>query len=205
MVLSRYHAPESYARIKRMKKLDPRQIAALAERLARLLVSEAHTEDLLPVQWEALRYLERANRFSRTAGALTSFLGLTKGTVSQTLKTLEARGFVHKQIDAKDRRRIRLALTAKGQKYLGKDPLLKTVAAVEALPSVTRQNLSTGLESLLSVRLAAQARQPFGQCRDCVYFANRHPQGNPHYCQLLNENLTTAEAYAICSEQQPKN
>ncbi len=187
-----------------MKKHDSRQIATLVERLARLLVSEAHTEDLLPVQWEALRYLECANRFSRTAGALTAFLGLTKGTVSQTLKALEARGLVNKQIDAKDRRRIRLALTAKGRKYLGKDPLLKTVAAVDALPGVIRQDLSTGLESLLTARLAAQSRQPFGQCRDCVYFAGCHPEGNPHYCQLLKETLATADAFAICSEQQPK-
>ena len=188
-----------------MNKHDSRQIAALAERLARLLASEAHTEDLLPVQWEALRYLERANRFSRTAGALTSFLGLTKGTVSQTLKALDTRGLVHKQIDAKDRRRIRLALTAKGQRCLVKDPLLKTVAAVDALPGDTRKNLSTGLESLLTARLTAQSRQPFGQCRDCMYFAGRHPQGNPHYCQLLKEKLATADADAICSEQQPKS
>lgn len=188
-----------------MKNHDPRRIAALAERLARLLGTEAHTDDLLPVQWEAMRYLERANRFSRTAGALTAFLGLTKGTVSQTLKTLETRGLVRKQADAKDRRRVRLALTARGRKFLGKDPLTKTVDAVEALPDSARQGLSTGLELLLSARLAAQDRQPFGQCRDCVYFARRHTDGNPHYCQLLDEKLSAGDADAICIEQQPRS
>ena len=38
----------------------------LLERLARVLQNEAHTGGLKPTQWEALRYLARANRFSRT-------------------------------------------------------------------------------------------------------------------------------------------
>ena len=42
------------------------------ERLGRLVQSEAHAAGLQPVQWEALRFLERANRFSRTAAAVTS-------------------------------------------------------------------------------------------------------------------------------------
>ncbi len=187
-----------------MEKHDSKRIAALRERLGRLLGTEAHADGLLPVQWEALRYLAHANRFSRTAGALTAFLGLTKGTVSQTLKALEVKGLVSKQVDAKDRRRIRLVLTAKGQRYLRKDPLTKTVATIETLPEATRRNLSTGLESLLLARLDAQDRQPFGQCRDCVYFAHHHPDGNPHYCQLLREILVAADADAICAEQQPK-
>ena len=54
----------------------PERIAALIERIGRLLSTDAHAGGLLPVQWEALRY--RANRFSRTPAALTAYLGLTR-------------------------------------------------------------------------------------------------------------------------------
>ena len=87
----------------------PERIAALIERIGRLLSTDAHAGGLLPVQWEALRYLGRANRFSRTPAALTAYLGLTKGTVSQTVHVLEAKGLVTKQVDPADRRGRRLS------------------------------------------------------------------------------------------------
>ncbi len=187
-----------------MKNSPAQHIAALIERIGRLLSTEAHAEGLLPVQWEALRYLDKANRFSRTAAALTAYLGLTKGTVSQSLNTLEAKGLVKKLVNRKDRRSKHLSLTAKGQKLLLRDPLNVTVAVLDELEGVPQRTLTTALESLLTSRLGAQGRQPFGQCRDCCYFANRHPKGNPHYCQLLGEKLAESEAAAICFEQTTK-
>jgi DNA-binding MarR family transcriptional regulator len=186
-----------------MEFTQAQQIAALTERLGRLLGRDAHNQGLLPVHWEVLRYLQRANRFSRNSAALTAFLGLTKGTVSQTIKTLEANGLVRKQVDAGDRRRIRLALSAKGVKFLRKDPLLEMVGAIEQLPTVARGNLAEALELLLRNRLEAQRRQPFGQCLDCCYFASEHPEGGPHYCDLLKEKLNNVDARAICVEQMP--
>lgn len=187
-----------------MSSNSPEHIAVLFERVGRLLSTEAHAEGLLPVQWEALRYLHKANRFSRTAAALTAYLGLTKGTVSQTLNALESKGLVKKQIDLKDRRSKHLSLSAKGERLLRRDPLAVTVAAINELGSSAQRVLNRSLESLLAMRLAAQDRQPFGQCHDCRYFAHQHPEGNPHFCQLLHEKLATTDAQAICYEQLPK-
>ena len=108
----------------------PERIAALIERIGRLLSTDAHAGGLLPVQWEALRYLGRANRFSRTPAALTAYLGLTKGTVSQTVHALEARGLVTKQVDPVDRRGRRLSLSPAGRTLLMRDPLVETVTAI---------------------------------------------------------------------------
>ncbi len=83
---------------------DSKRISALLERIGRLLTTEAHAEGLLPVHWETLRYLQRANRFSQSAAALTAYLGLTKGTVSQTLGTLDNKGLIKKNVDRRDRR-----------------------------------------------------------------------------------------------------
>lgn len=186
-----------------MNSPTPEHTAALIERVGRLLSTEAHAEGLLPVQWEALRYLRRANRFSTTAAALTAYLGLTKGTVSQTLKALEARGLVKKRVNTRDRRSNHLSLTAKSRSLLSRDPLTATVAALDDLSRPTQSALDVGLEALLAARLASQDRQPFGQCRDCRYFARRHVDGSPHFCQLLKEPLAESEADAICFEQRP--
>jgi len=186
-----------------MKRDTAEYVAALLERVGRLLSAEAHAEGLLPVQWEVLRYLERANRFSRTAAAITAYLGITKGTVSQTLNALEANGLVKKRVSAKDRRSKHLTLTKKGLGMLRRDPLAATVRAIDGLGSSVQQALHKNLESLLVQRLAMKDRQPFGQCRDCRYFARKHPDGGPYYCQLLQERLARADALAICYEQQP--
>lgn len=186
-----------------MKRPSPEYTAALIERVGRLLSTEAHAEGLLPVQWEAMRYLQRANRFSTTAAAMTAYLGLTKGTVSQTLKALESRGLVRKQVNNKDRRSNHLSLTAKGRKLLSRDPLNATVAALGDLGRSKQSALHNGLGALLSARLTDRDRQPFGQCRDCRYFAQRHPDGDPHYCQLLKETLAESDSHAICFEQRP--
>ena len=129
---------------------DPTQTAGLIERVGRLLSSEAHAEGLLPVQWEALRYLARANRFSKTAAALTAYLGITKGTVSQTLKALEAKGLVRKVPNEKDRRSNHLSITPRGQKLLGKDPLAATIAAIDELGGSEQRGLQHGLEVLFA-------------------------------------------------------
>lgn len=48
--------------------------------------------ELQPVQLSALHYLARCNRYSDTPLGVTEYLGLTKGTVSQSLKVLEGGG-----------------------------------------------------------------------------------------------------------------
>lgn len=186
-----------------MKNKSAEHIASLVERIGRLLSTEAHAEGLLPVQWEALRFLSKANRFSRTPAALTAYLGLTKGTVSQTVNTLENKGLVKKQVNRKDRRSKHLSLTAKGKKLLLHDPLDATITAVDQLTSSSQEGLTKSLQSLLTHRLTAQDRQPFGQCENCRYFARKHEDGSPHYCLLLREMLAESEAHEICFEQVP--
>ncbi len=188
-----------------MPGYDASRTVSLLERLSRLMTTDSHAEDLLPVQWESIRFIDRANRFSKSAGALTAYLGLTKGTVSQTIKALENKGLVEKVSDSHDRRKVHLALTQKGKSLLKKDPLAMVASDIKALSKVNQRNLDVAAASLLQARLVAKKRQPFGQCRDCRYFASKHKNGNPHYCLLLEEQLEEFEADAICFEQNPKS
>lgn len=186
-----------------MTDSNSRHLAALLERIGRLISTEAHAHGMLPVHWESLRYLGCANRFSQNAAALTAYLGLTKGTVSQTLGTLESKGLVKRTTHRADRRIKRLTLTAKGKSVLSRDPIEQTTRALASLDDGATQQLEAALQSILVARLTAHNRQPFGQCHDCRYFAKQHPEGNPHYCLLLEEKLDAIDANAICFEQQP--
>jgi DNA-binding MarR family transcriptional regulator len=62
------------------------QTARVLERLSRVLLNDSASGGLNPTQWEALRFFALANRFSSTPSGLTAFLGVTKGTVSQTVR-----------------------------------------------------------------------------------------------------------------------
>jgi len=179
------------------------EAVALFERLSRLFAIDAHVEQLLPVQWEALRYLSKANQYSRTHAAVMSYLGLTKGTVSQTLKTLEIKQLIRKVTDKTDRRSSQLNLTARGKKMLQQDPVEDWVGQIKTMSAADRDGLTQGLSTLLEQRLATRKRAPFGQCQSCVYFRAEHQDGEPHYCDLLKTGLTSEGAVLICAEQRP--
>ncbi len=177
-------------------------IGVLLERLARVLQNEAHSEGLKPTQWEALRYLARANRFSRTPSGLTAYLGMTKGTVSQTLNALERKELAVKKTDPTDRRQVHLNLTPKGARLLERDPIEALTKSASKLPAGQRRALSEDLESLLKETLRRRDGQPFGVCRTCRYFKANDPEGAPHLCGLLDAALSTNDSKSICVEQQ---
>src|SRR5688572_9564232 len=123
------------------------RVSDLLERIGRLLRSARHrNERLNPAQWEALRYLGRANRYSRTPTALTHYLGATKGTVSQTVIALERKGLLRRATDPRDRRGIRLRLTARGRANLEHDPMVDLLDAVD---SELIERLEVDLSNLL--------------------------------------------------------
>lgn len=174
----------------------------LVERLARAVANEGHAHGLKPAQWDTLRYLSRANRFSRTPGALTAYLGSTKGTVSQTVMSLERAGLVEKSANPGDGRSVRLALTAAGAALLQNDQLEKLREAAGALSGDVRAGLDAGLEALLVRQLDANGGRPFGICRSCRHFAINAGGPGKHFCQLLRMPLTDADAELICFEQE---
>lgn len=180
-----------------------RMIAWPLERLARLLRAREHEGGLNPAQREALRFLARANRFSNSPGALTRYLGATKGTVSQTVIALERKGFIAKALRAGGRKTMSLTLTEKGQAALAHDPWAELAKAADDLGGKTRRRLSRGLAELLDGELRRSGLASFGVCSTCRYFRERgrsdDPKG-PHLCMLFEEPLTEKEAGHICRE-----
>ena len=183
-----------------------RDIADLIERMGRLAHTQQFAADLNPAQWEALRYLARANRFSRSPSALAAFFGATKGTISQTLIALERKGLVIRQRSENDRRGVILHLTPSGQARLADDPLTSLAASAAELAPELQAQLSDGLRAILAAMLRRNQRKPFGQCHSCRFFlreAATEIPGGPHFCGLLDEPLSHEDTDQICHEQDP--
>lgn len=175
-----------------------KQIRSLINRLARLDASQSWDGVLNPAQRAALDYLARANRFSRSPSHAAEFLGTTRGTTSQTLKSLLRKGFVSEARSDTDKRSISYDVTDKGQLAAdAKSPLLE---AFDALPADDLTLIEASLERLLNMAVRKNGSKPFGVCHTCRHFEPRKAGG---YCKLLHVALEGAEIDQICHEQEP--
>lgn len=183
------------------EKTETAEILAPLERLARLMRAGEHEGGLNPAQWEALRYLSRANRFSNSPIALTRFLGSTKGTVSQTIKALERKGYIAKGPRENEGRSINLSLTPKGSEALKNDPLAEFSKSLDDLSGKNRRRLAKGLADLLETDLKRREQPSFGTCATCRYFREKGREaddGGPHSCMYFDAALSGAELQLIC-------
>ena len=177
----------------------PEKIANLINRLGRSIHCRQFAQGLNPAQWEALRYLSRANRYSRTPSALAEYLRTTKGTASQTLKSLEAKGYIRRVPVPEDRRAVRIDITDAGHVVLRRDPL-------QCLES-SASGLGGDIEAIRAFlgRLAAVLERgsdkDFGLCGECTFFcknAAATAEGGPHKCGLHEEPLSAVDSTKIC-------
>ncbi len=182
------------------------EAAILIDRLDRLARNDEASGGLNPAQWEALRYLGRANRFSKTPAALASYLGSTRGTVSQTLIALEQKGYVERVQSAVDRRSVELSLTALGSSAIASDPLLKLAADLQRAAGPSLGALVGQLQETLHAAIARNDGQVFGVCQTCIHFRRNvsAAQGMPHQCSLLDVPLSDADSADICIENVPR-
>jgi DNA-binding MarR family transcriptional regulator len=179
------------------------EAAQIIDRLDRLVRSGEAQHGLNPVQWEALRYIARANRFSRTPAALADYLGSTRGTISQSLISLEEKGFIARTPSARDKRSVDVDLTVQGRTALAGDPLMDLATDIAASRSADLDTVVALLRETLSRAIARNGGKPFGVCRTCRHF-QRLPAGATSYarCTLLDEPLTKDDSAAICAEQE---
>ncbi len=131
---------------------------------------------------------------------MTEYLGLTKGTVSQSLKALEARGLIEKVADARDRRSVHLRLSAAAQALVAAiNPPEFLLTAVEQMGE-RAQVLEAAFADLLLQIQRSQDVSGFGLCRTCRFHQQR--DGGP-FCGLTREPLAPTEAELICREHRP--
>jgi len=181
--------------------MDSRLIAEMILHLGHIASREAPVLGLTPAQWAVLRYFARANRFSRTPSAFAAFHGTTRGTASQTIKSLETQACLARVRSETDGRSARLDLTDKARAFLAHDPLEALVRAAEALPPGARGHFANGLQRMLGQVARERGKPPFGACASCEHLDadGCGRDGQAHYaCGFLSEPLLLKELDGLC-------
>ncbi len=175
------------------------KIRTLINRIGRIDAADGWSDDLNPTQLAALGYLALANRFSRAPSHVADFLGTTRGTMSQTLKALERKGYISELRSKADKRYMSYDLTTKGRIATERpNPLEQALSITDA---TSANALESALERLLQTMLKTNKGRAFGQCFECTHFRTNAPKG---HCNLLSVPLAPAEIEQICHEQVPK-
>jgi DNA-binding MarR family transcriptional regulator len=181
--------------------MNSRAIAELVFHLGRMATGDGLAEGLTAAQWAALRYFNQANRFSRTPSAFAAFHATTRGTASQTIKSLEVQGFLARERSEKDRRSVRLVLTDKAKGILANDPLESLARATDSLPPSVQGHFADALQRVLNQVSQEQGKQPFGTCTSCQHLENnscsRQAQAS-YACGFTSESLLLEELDGVC-------
>lgn len=188
--------------------MDTHTIYDLLERLANQLRTESRRSGsdsgLQPIQLDALYYLSRCNRYSDTPLGVTDYLGLTKGTVSQTLKVLEGKNLIVKQADSRDKRVVHLSLSPAGRTLLAEClPPPSLNAGLVHLCTDDQQQLHDNLRALLRGMQIENNMKSFAQCKSCQH--NQNIKTGEFFCGLTQEPLSNTDIELICREHQPRN
>jgi DNA-binding MarR family transcriptional regulator len=174
----------------------------LIERISNLLRSEERKKfaaiGLQPVHIQVLDYLSTCNRFSDTPAAVAEYLGLTKGTISQSIQVLERKDYVSKSQDSEDGRVVHLALSEAGKQLLEEIKPIDVFAQAQAI--ISSHNFTTLEDALNSVLIELQKAnnaKSFGVCHSCINFVEVE---NHYLCNLTQLPLSQNDSVKICRE-----
>ncbi|QPK62577.1 winged helix-turn-helix transcriptional regulator [Methylomonas sp. LL1] len=178
----------------------------LIERISSLLRSEERKKyaaiGLQPIHGQVLEYLGKCNKYSNTHASVAEYLGLTKGTVSQTIQILERKRFLEKTADSLDGRVVHLSLSEAGRGLIDELKPLDIFKQAEA--KVSRQefdSIDNALQTTLGVLQKVNRSKSFGLCRSCSHFG---VEAHHYQCKLTDEHLDREDTDKICRDHIPK-
>jgi MarR family transcriptional repressor of emrRAB len=180
--------------------MEKSSVFDLIERMSALIRSEERrrcTElGLQPVHLQVMDYLSRCNRYSDTPAALANYLGMTRGTVSQTILLLEKKGYLKKTADQNDKRMVHLSLLAEGDALMNKASPAELYSQASAIfnENINQENVFI---NALNALQKANKSQSFGLCKTCKYFTETSVG---FVCDLTKEQLSQGDSEKICQE-----
>jgi DNA-binding MarR family transcriptional regulator len=189
----------------------PEKVLAGLARVTLALKSESwarsSAEGLNPTQIQIIATLQ-SNSVPLSLSRLAEHLGSTKATASDSVSSLEAKGYLIKQVSEEDSRRISLTLSPAGRRMARK----LGAASPEMLAGLgilkpEEQAQLLGLISKLILGLQAEGRiAPSRMCVSCRFFReNRYPDSpKPHHCDFVDSPFGNAGLRLDCGEHQAR-
>ena len=177
----------------------------LIERISSVLRSEERKKyaaiGLQPIHGQVLEYLAKCNKYSNTHASVVDYLGLTKGTVSQSIQILERKHYLLKTTDSQDGRVVHLSLTEKGQDLINElKPLDIFKLAAQKVSHQEFDSMENALQTTLSVLQKVNHSKSFGLCRTCCHFS---VVAHHYQCGLTDEALGRDDTDKICRDHIP--
>ncbi|MCL4674941.1 MAG: MarR family winged helix-turn-helix transcriptional regulator [Pararhodobacter sp.] len=169
--------------------------------IARLVHGGASDPSLTPAQWTALRYFASANRFSRTPSAFSQFHATTRGTASQTVKSLIALGLLERHANQADGRSALIEVTPAGRRKLDSDPLADLTRCIDMLPGTLRATFIESVSRIAEALAQMRATPTFGNCGDCGHCDTSG--GSKAYCRCTQSILSHMDMDALCIDFTP--
>ena len=181
-----------------------REAIELLGQVARILWFEGTQHGMRDREWMALRFLSRANRFSRTPSALASYVGTTRGTASFIIGELERLGYLERKRSAKDKRSVMLSVTQQGKKFLARDPVNGLVDAIAVLDEDSKTRFRDTLRHVLDQADAAEQRHHTDVCKRCIFLredrtASENKSTVEFTCRLFRAPIAEAEIDLLCT------
>jgi len=170
------------------------EIAELLVYLGRAARGGDAASDMTAAQWTALRFFARANDVSRTPSAFASFHATTRGTASQTIKSLLAKHYLVRHEAVDDRRSVRFDLTDAGIAAMRDDPLRGLSEAIDRLDAGLKSALRQALPALAGELAEIRDTVAFGTCGDCRHYSG----GTISYCACVAAELAPADVGRLC-------
>jgi DNA-binding MarR family transcriptional regulator len=172
----------------------------LFERIHLLLETEERkgctARGLKLVHARILDYLAHCSSHSDTPLAVAEYLGLTKGTVSQSISLLERKGYIQKTSDSTDGRVVHLSLSTMGSALLAElKPLNIFEEAEQILASKQVTTIGDALKAVLAALQQSSAIKTFGVCGSCTHFVEQEPD---NHCILAQTTVSSDDVDKIC-------
>jgi DNA-binding MarR family transcriptional regulator len=184
------------------------KIVAALERISQafrvLLCKQAGMKGLSPIQVQLLLFIRFHLPRYCTVSYLAREFGLTKATVSDSVKVLAAKGLVSRQTQPADGRSYTLALTETGNELAEKashfaGPLSEPVGTLAApQQEALLESLITVIGQLTQTGIIHTPRM----CYSCRFHSQ---DAGRYYCQLLGEEHLPAQLRLDCTEHQEKD
>lgn len=171
------------------------------ERIGALIRAEERKKckelGLQAIHVQILHYLSICNKYSNTPAAISNYIGITRGPISQTVIYMAQKGLIEKNSGISDKRVVHLRITPHGKDIFAQ---LKPTAIFSQASLILEKNGFHSPEPFIQVLVALQKAnnsRTFGICKTCKYF-QKTTKGN--ICGLTTEKLSEDDSKKICNE-----
>jgi DNA-binding MarR family transcriptional regulator len=186
----------------------------LAQGLSKIALAIRHGQQaaagprrLSPTQAQILAVVAANVANGATLRWIADSLGVTAATASDAVRTLEGKGLVAKDRDARDRRSLRVVLTAAGREEIRRVGLVPE-ALLEAVDELESGEQATLLRLVVKLIRSLQQRGEIPVARMCVTCQHFRPNVHadpetPHHCAFVDAAFGERQHMIDCPDHAP--